>query len=64
MTSIQDVSADPEAAGKRVEEFSEPVADQAETNGPSWLKGYEKVLQNLLDLEAHARQLLTGRWFR
>jgi hypothetical protein len=24
MTSIQDVSPDPEAAGKRVEEFSEP----------------------------------------
>ena len=60
MTSIPDISPDLEAAAKRVEELSEQVTAQAKANGLVWLEGYEKVLQNLLDLEVEAAKK-TGR---
>jgi hypothetical protein len=44
MTSIPDVSADLEAAAKRVAELSEQVAVRAKETGLVWLEGYEKVL--------------------
>jgi hypothetical protein len=62
MTSIPDVSADIEAAAKRVQELSEQVAAQAKENGLVWLEGYEKVLQNLLDLEEEAAKKTGVDW--
>ena len=69
MMSIPDVSADLEAAAKRVEEFSEQVAAQAKANGLSWLEGYdlwlegyEKVLHDLLDLEEEAAKKTGVDW--
>ena len=62
MTSIPDVSADLEAAAKRVEELSEQVAAQAKANGLVWLEGYEKVLHDLLDLEEEAAKKTGVDW--
>ena len=62
MTSIPDVSADLEAAAKRVGELSERVAAQAKENGLVWLEGYEKVLQNMLDLEEQAGKKTGVDW--
>ena len=62
MTSIPDVSADIEAAAKRVQELSEQVAAQAKENGLVWLEGYEKVLQNMLDLEEEAAKKTGADW--
>ena len=52
--TVPDVSAELEAATKRVRELSEQVAAQAKENGLAWLEGYEKVLKNMLDLEEQA----------
>ena len=62
MTSIPDVSADVEAAAKRVKELSEQVANQAKENGLVWLEGYEKVLQYMLDLEEEAAKKTGVDW--
>ena len=62
MTGIPDVSADIEAAAKRVQELSEQVAAQAKENGLVWLEGYEKVLQNMLDLEEEAAKKTGVDW--
>jgi len=62
MTSIPDISPDLEAAAKRVEELSEQVTAQAKANGLVWLEGYEKVLQNLLDLEVEAAKKTAVDW--
>jgi hypothetical protein len=62
VTSIPDVSADIEAAAKRVQELSEQVAAQAKENGLVWLEGYEKVLQNMLDLEEEAAKKTGVDW--
>ena len=62
MTSIPDVSADVEAAAKRVAELSELVAARAKENGLVWLEGYEKVLQNMLDLEDEAAKRTGVDW--
>jgi hypothetical protein len=62
MTSIPDVSADLEAAAKRVEALGEQVAAQAKENGLAWLEGYEKVLQNMLDLEEEAAKKTGVDW--
>ena len=60
--STADVSADLEAAAKRVEELSGQVTDQAKANGLLWLEGYEKVLRNLLDLEVEAAKTTGVDW--
>jgi len=52
--TVPDVSANLEAATKRVQELSEQVVAQAKKNGLEWLEGYEKVLTNMLDLEEQA----------
>jgi hypothetical protein len=52
--TVPDMSADLEAATKRVQELSEQVVAQAKKNGLVWVEGYEKVLANLLDLEEQA----------
>jgi hypothetical protein len=62
MTSIPDVSAAVEAAAKRVAELSELVAARAKENGLVWLEGYEKVLQNMLDLEEEAAKRTGVDW--
>ena len=62
MTSIPDISPHLEAAAKRVEELSEQVTAQAKANGLVWLEGYEKVLQNLLDLEVEAARKTGVDW--
>ena len=62
MTSIPDFSPDLEAAAKRVEELSEQVTAQAKANGLVWLEGYEKVLQNMLDLEVEAAKKTGVDW--
>ena len=62
MTSIPNVSPDLETAAKRVEELSEQVTAQAKANGLLWLEGYEKVLQDLLDLEVEAAKKTGVDW--
>ena len=62
MTSIPDISPDREAAAQRVEELSEQVTAQATATGLVWLEGYEKVLQNLLDLEVEAAKKTAVDW--
>ena len=52
--TLPDVSAELEAAAKRVKDLSDQVAAQAKENGLAWLEGYEKVLKNMLDLEEQA----------
>lgn len=52
--TMPDMSAEMEAATKRVQELSEQVVEQAKKNGLAWLEGYEKVLTNMLDLEEQA----------
>ncbi len=52
--TMPDMSADLDAATKRVQELSEQVVAQAKKNGLVWLEGYEKVLTNMLDLEEQA----------
>lgn len=49
--TLPDVSANLDAAAKRVKELGDQVAAQAKKNGLEWLEGYEKVLKNMLDLE-------------
>jgi hypothetical protein len=52
--TMPDMSAEMEAATKRVQELSNQVVEQAKKNGLAWLEGYEKVLTNMLDLEEQA----------
>ncbi|WP_170315533.1 hypothetical protein [Nakamurella deserti] len=52
--TMPDMSAEMEAATKRVQELSDQVVEQAKKNGLAWLEGYEKVLANMLDLEEQA----------
>jgi len=42
--------------------LSEQVTAQAKANGLVWLEGYEKVLQNLLDLEVEAAKKTAVDW--
>lgn len=49
-----DMSAEMDAAAKRVQELGTQVAEQARKNGLAWLEGYEKVLTTMLDLEEQA----------
>src|ERR1700712_91522 len=49
--TLPDVTANLDAAAKRVKELSDQVAAQAKKNGLEWLESYEKVLKNMLDLE-------------
>jgi hypothetical protein len=57
-----DMSADMEAAVQRVRDLGEQVAEQARKNGLAWLEGYERVLQNLLDLEEQAAKGTGAEW--
>ncbi len=52
--TMPDMSAEMEAAAKRVQELGEQVVEQAKKNGLAWLEGYEKVLTSMLDLEEQA----------
>jgi hypothetical protein len=52
--TMPDMSAEMDAATKRVQELSNQVVEQAKKNGLAWLEGYEKVLANMLDLEEQA----------
>ena len=52
--TMPNVTAELEAATKRVKELSDQVAAQAKENGLAWLESYEKVLKNMLDLEEQA----------
>jgi hypothetical protein len=49
-----DISAEMEAATRRVQELGAQVTEQAKKNGLAWLEGYEKVLTTMLDLEEQA----------
>ncbi|GEL18855.1 hypothetical protein [Pseudonocardia asaccharolytica] len=55
-------TTDVEAATQRVRELSDQVITQAKQNGLAWLEGYEKVLQNLLDLEEQAAKGTGMEW--
>jgi hypothetical protein len=57
-----DVSAELEAATKRVRELGEQVAEQARKNGLAWLEGYEAVLKNFLDLQEQAARGTGAEW--
>jgi hypothetical protein len=56
------MSAELDAAAKRVQELSEQVTSQAKKNGLVWLEGYEKVLKNMLDLEESAARKSGVDW--
>lgn len=60
--SMPDVSANLDAAAKRVKELGDQVAAQAKKNGLEWLEGYEKVLKNMLDLEEQAAKKSGVDW--
>jgi hypothetical protein len=60
--STPDVSADLEAATKRVQELSEQVVSQAKQNGLAWLEGYEKLLTSMLDFEEQAAKGTGADW--
>jgi hypothetical protein len=60
--SSPDVSADMEAATKRVQELSEQVLSQAKQNGLAWLEGYEKLLTSMLDFEEQAAKGTGADW--
>jgi hypothetical protein len=60
--SSPDVSADLEAATKRVQELSEQVLSQAKQNGLAWLEGYEKMLTSMLDFEEQAAKGTGADW--
>lgn len=49
-----DVSAEIEAATKRIQELSAQVTEQAKKNGLAWIEGYERILKDLLELEEQA----------
>jgi len=53
---------DVEAAVNRVREISTQVLDKAKENGLAWLKGYERMLKNLLDLEEQAAKGTGLEW--
>lgn len=52
--TMPDMTAEMEAATKRVQELGAQVTEQAKKNGLAWLEGYEKVLTSMLDLEEQA----------
>jgi hypothetical protein len=60
--TLPDVSANLDAAAKRVKELSDQVAAQAKKNGLEWLENYEKVLKNMLDLEEQAAKQSGVDW--
>jgi hypothetical protein len=60
--TLPDVTANLDAAAKRVKELGDQVAAQAKKNGLEWLEGYEKVLKNMLDLEEQAAQKSGVDW--
>ena len=62
MSAAGDVSANIEAATKRVQDLSEQVTAQAKQNGLIFLEGYEKVLKNLLELEEQAAKKSGSDW--
>ena len=62
MNAAGDVSANIEAATKRVQELSEQVTAQAKKNGLIFLEGYEKVLKNLLEMEEQAAKKTGVDW--
>jgi hypothetical protein len=51
-----------EAATRRVRELSEQVTEQAKRNGLAWVEAYERMLQNLLDLEEQAAKGTGAEW--
>src|SRR5438105_15024064 len=51
-----------EAVTQRVRELSEQVAAQAKKNGLTFLEGYERVLQQMLDLEEKAAKGTGQDW--
>jgi hypothetical protein len=51
-----------EAAMRRVRELSEQVTEQARRNGLAWVEAYERMLQNLLDLEEQAAKGTGAEW--
>ena len=53
---------DLEAAAQRVRELSEQVAAQAKKNGLTFLEGYERMLQQMLDLEEQAAKGSGQEW--
>lgn len=62
MTTGPAFNAEIEAAGQRVQELSNRVLEQAKQNGLSWLEGYERVLQSMLELEEQAARGTGSDW--
>ena len=59
---MTDNMADIEAVTKRVQELSAQVTEKAKENGLAWLEGYERMLENLLDLEEQAAKNTGVDW--
>jgi hypothetical protein len=51
-----------DAVEQRVRDLSEQVFAQAKKNGLTFLKGYERVLKNMLDLEEQAAKVTGQDW--
>jgi len=51
-----------EAVAERVRALSEQVVDQAKKNGLVWLESYERLLQNMLDLQEQAAKNTGAEW--
>ena len=57
-----DMTANLEAAAKRVQDLSQQVTDQAKKNGLVFLEGYERMLKNLLDMEEQVAKQSGVEW--
>lgn len=51
-----------EAATQRVRELGEQVAQQAKRNGLAWVEAYERILENMLELEEQAAKSSGAEW--
>lgn len=61
-TSSSNSAGDMDAAAQRVRELSEKVASQARKNGLTFLEGYERMLENMLDFEEKAARGTGQDW--
>jgi hypothetical protein len=62
MSSDATIPPELEAAAERVRALGEQVAEQAKKNGLVWLESYERLLQNMLDLQEQAAKNTGADW--
>jgi hypothetical protein len=62
MSEPTSVPPELEAAAERVRALSEQVVGQAKKNGLVWLESYERLLQNMLELQEQAAKNTGAEW--